>query len=143
MRVRRKFAAIPFELSCELYIIIRLLALIALDAEDGPAPERAMSHLAADAGSKFGWEGMAATPPFIHADPTTEGWTRSKGDPHVQARIKHLASHGGIKGLEVCRPDADGKYEVERVVRLFLRDGFVAVADVLEGEQLTSMQAAW
>ena len=60
-----------------------------------------MSHLSADAGSRFGWEGMAAVPPYTRADPTTEGWSRSRDDANVQARMAHLKENGGIKGLEV------------------------------------------
>lgn len=96
-----------------------------------------MSHLAPDAGERFGWEGMANTPPYLVADPTTAGWARSRDDPHVQARREHLRKKSGIRGLEVCTHD-----QIERVVRLFMRDGFVAVADVLEEAQLRRIQAA-
>ena len=42
-----------------------------------------------------------------------------------------------MKGLEIASP-----HEVERATQLFLRDGFVAVRDVLSPEQLAIMQQA-
>jgi hypothetical protein len=48
----------------------------------------------------------------------------------VEALRKHLAEHNGIVGLEVLEPG-----EIERAVRIFDRDGFVVVRDVLIPEQ--------
>lgn len=86
---------------------------------------------------KVGWEEMADVPPFTSDDPLTEGWSRARDDPNIVARTAHLKAHSGISGLEVCAPE-----EVERVVRLFLRDGFVAVRDVMSAGQLRRVQAA-
>ena len=96
-----------------------------------------MSHLAADAGKSFGWEGMQDVPPFVEHDPATAGWTRRRDDPNVLARRMHLEAHAGIQGLEICRPD-----ELQRAARLFRRDGFVPIADVMDSDQLAKMQAA-
>ncbi len=43
----------------------------------------------------------------------------------------HLAKNNGIKGLEILSAG-----DVDEVVRLFHRDGFVVVADILNGEQI-------
>lgn len=53
-------------------------------------------------------------------------------DPGVEALREHLRQHNGIRGLEICTPD-----EVERAARIFHRDGFVVVRDLLNEEQLT------
>jgi len=71
------------------------------------------------------------------ADTDVEGWTRSPDDPNVQARLAHLREKNGLQGLEIVHFS-----EVERATQLFLRDGFVAVSDVLSAEQLERMQAA-
>jgi hypothetical protein len=85
---------------------------------------------------------QTALPPRLplapHADnrvrPTR---TRSPDDPNVQARLAHLREKNGLKGLEIVHFS-----EVERATQLFLRDGFVAVSDVLTPEQLKTMQEA-
>lgn len=62
---------------------------------------------------------------------TALGWRdRSRDDPEVVALREHLASHNGIRGLDIVEPG-----DLERIVRLFRRDGFVVVADVLDEEQ--------
>jgi ectoine hydroxylase-related dioxygenase (phytanoyl-CoA dioxygenase family) len=100
-----------------------------------------MSHVAPDAGERFGWEGMKDVPPFVegdkHYDPTTAGWKRRRDDPNVVARMEHLQANAGIKGLEICEP-----HELDRIVRIFLRDGFCAVNGVIDGERLPKVQAA-
>lgn len=100
------------------------------------------SHLELDpdrfsgrAGTKFGWrEETVATG---DEDPSTKGWARRPEDPNVQARLEHLRANNGLKGLEIVSP-----HEIERATALFLRDGFVAVRDVLMPEQLEIMQQA-
>mmetsp|Transcript_135658 Transcript_135658/g.421469 ORF Transcript_135658/g.421469 Transcript_135658/m.421469 type:complete len:399 (+) Transcript_135658:77-1273(+) len=62
---------------------------------------------------------------------------RSPDDPGVQRLREHLRQHNGIQGLEICRPD-----EVERAARIFHRDGFVVVRDLLNPEQLERMRRA-
>ena len=42
----------------------------------------------------------------------------------------HLEANNGIKGLELLQP-----HEVDRAVKLFQRDGFVVVTNVLNEEQ--------
>ena len=58
-------------------------------------------------------------------------------DVDVEALRAHLASHNGIKGLEVLDPS-----EVDRAVRIFNRDGFVVVRDALDADQLARLRAA-
>ena len=52
-------------------------------------------------------------------------------DPGVAALRAHLRAENGIRGLEICAPD-----EVERAVRVFRRDGFVVVRDLLDEAHL-------
>ena len=52
-------------------------------------------------------------------------------DPEVEALREKLREHNGIRGLEICDP-----HEVERAARIFHRDGFVVVRDLLTSEQL-------
>ena len=80
-------------------------------------------------GKHFGWRVETKS----QGDPTAEGWTRSPDDPSVQARLAHLRENNGLKGLEIVHYS-----EVERATKLFLRDGFVAVSDVLSPEQCAS-----
>ena len=74
---------------------------------------------------------------LIAGDPGCRGWTRAYDDPNVVALRRHLSQHNGIRGLEVVGPD-----EIERATRLFHRDGFVAVRDVLSADQLLRIKAA-
>ena len=48
-------------------------------------------------------------------------------DPAVQALRRRLQRDNGLRGLEVCTPS-----EVERAARIFHRDGFVVVRDLLD-----------
>ena len=57
-------------------------------------------------------------------------------DPGVEALRAHLREHNGIRGLEICDPS-----EVKRAARIFRRDGFVVVRDLLNAEQLESWRA--
>ena len=52
-------------------------------------------------------------------------------DPAVEALRAELKVENGIRGLEICSPD-----ETERAARIFLRDGFVVVRDLLDPETL-------
>jgi hypothetical protein len=56
---------------------------------------------------------------------------REYHDPDVRRLRDHLRQHNGIHSLEICAPD-----EVERIARIFHRDGFVVVRDLLNTEQL-------
>lgn len=104
----------------------RPMAHITLNPERfTPTPELGGRH--------FGWRLETQS----QGDPTAEGWLRSPDDPNVQARLAHLRAKNGLKGLEIVHYS-----EVERATKLFLRDGFVAVSDVLSPEQLQTMQNA-
>lgn len=52
-------------------------------------------------------------------------------DPEVTALREYLREHNGIRGLEICAPT-----EVDRAARIFRRDGFVVVRDLLDAAQL-------
>lgn len=64
------------------------------------------------------------------ADPRSPG-RRAQDDPEVVALRDHLHQHNGLHGLEICDPS-----EVERATRIFRRDGFVVVRDLLDEEKL-------
>ena len=53
-------------------------------------------------------------------------------DPSVQILREKLRCHNGIYGLEICAPR-----EIEKAARIFHRDGFVVVRDLLNSELLT------
>ncbi len=61
---------------------------------------------------------------------------RMYDDPGVETLREHLQEHNGIRGLEICDPS-----EVERAARIFRRDGFVVVRDLLNPEQLETWRA--
>jgi ectoine hydroxylase-related dioxygenase (phytanoyl-CoA dioxygenase family) len=77
-----------------------------------------------------------ADPGFGIADPRAPK-RRVYDDPEVVALREHLRAHNGIHGLEVVDP-ADTK----RAARIFRRDGFVVVRDLLDAEQLERFRAA-
>ncbi len=52
-------------------------------------------------------------------------------DPEVETLRARLRQHNGIRGLEICEPS-----EVKKIARIFRRDGFVVVRDLLNAEQL-------
>jgi hypothetical protein len=56
---------------------------------------------------------------------------RAYDDPEVERLRAHLKQHNGIKGLEIVEP-----HEVERAARIFFRDGFVVVNNLLDPETL-------
>ncbi len=64
------------------------------------------------------------------------GWVGVDRESDEIKRLRdHLLTNNGIKGLEVVEP-----HEVERAARIFHRDGFVVVRDVLNEEQLEFMR---
>lgn len=64
------------------------------------------------------------------------GWVGRSGDePEFVAMREYLNEHNGMTGLEVLGPD-----EIDRAVRIFYRDGFVVVRDVLDPIQLATMR---
>lgn len=74
---------------------------------------------------------------LISGDPSCATWTRAYDDPGVVALREKLREHNGIKGLELVSPD-----DPKRAAELFHRDGFVAVRDVLDPDQLQSLRFA-
>jgi hypothetical protein len=63
-------------------------------------------------------------------DPRTPA-RRAYDDPEVQRLRAHLKEHNGIKGLEIVEP-----HETERAARIFFRDGFVVVNNLLDAGTL-------
>lgn len=63
-------------------------------------------------------------------DPRAPG-RRVYDDPEVERLRSRLKRDNGIRGLEICSPD-----EVRRAARIFHRDGFVVVRDLLDEEHL-------
>ncbi len=55
----------------------------------------------------------------------------AENNPDIERLRAHIEANGGIKRLEILNAT-----DVERVVEVFRRDGFVVVADVLNGEQV-------
>lgn len=62
---------------------------------------------------------------------------RSSDDPDVQRLRAYLRQHNGVHGLEICAPE-----EVERAARIFRRDGFVVVRDLLDQNGLARFRDA-
>jgi len=56
---------------------------------------------------------------------------RRYDDPEVCRLREYLGERNGLRGVEICAPD-----EVERAARIFRRDGFVVVRDLLDAERL-------
>lgn len=97
--------------------------------------------------TSVGW--CAATPPneFVdrdgalqeraeQADPRAPA-VRAYDHPEVSALRARFKEANGITGLEVVGPG-----ETERAARIFLRDGFVVVRDVLSADQLETLRDA-
>jgi len=100
--------------------------------------------------TEVGW--CAATPPnettdedgrplirtvgFTAADPRAPR-RRVYDDPDVAALREHLRADNGLRGLEIVEPD-----EIERAKRIFFRDGFVVVRDLLDPDMLNTMREA-
>ena len=74
---------------------------------------------------------------LVSGDPSCSSWTRSYDDPGVSALRERLQAENGIKGLELVSPD-----DISRAAELFHRDGFVAVKDALDPDQLECIRAA-
>ncbi len=65
------------------------------------------------------------------------GWSdRQKDDPEIQALIEHLSANNGIQDLTILTPD-----DIEEAVKVFKRDGFVVIADVLDNAQVDQLAA--
>ncbi len=73
---------------------------------------------------------------FSAADPRVPK-RRVYDDPAVCALREHLRAHNGIRGLEILEPR-----EIERAARIFFRDGFVVVRDVLNTHELARWRDA-
>ncbi len=58
-------------------------------------------------------------------------------DPPVARLREYLRDANGIAGLDILEP-----HETARAARMFLRDGFVVVRDLLDGEMLQATRAA-
>jgi len=104
-----------------------------------------LTELAVHGESAVGWD--QRTPPNETVDddgnpfPIERGFglpdprapmRRVYDDPEVQALREYLREHNGIRGLEICSPD-----EIDRAARIFHRDGFVVVRDLLNAEQVS------
>ena len=61
--------------------------------------------------------------------------SRAFDDPKVVELRDYLRKYNGIHDLEICDPN-----EVDRIARIFHRDGFVVVRDLLDHELLRSMR---
>jgi hypothetical protein len=103
-----------------------------------------LANLAVHGETSVGWD--AKTPPNETVDedgnpfPIERGFgvpdpsapaRRVYDDPEVEQLRAHLKANNGIRGLEICTPE-----EVYRAARIFRRDGFVVVRDLLNAEQL-------
>jgi len=94
--------------------------------------ERALPNETADDDGNPG----PAISAFAKTDPCAPR-RRALDDPEVQELRNQFRAHNGIPGLEICSPE-----EVEKAARLFHRDGFVVVRDLLNGEQLSRQRDA-
>jgi ectoine hydroxylase-related dioxygenase (phytanoyl-CoA dioxygenase family) len=65
------------------------------------------------------------------------GWVgQDPNDPEFVAKRDYFEEANGLRGLEVIEAE-----EIERAVRIFYRDGFVVVRDVLDRDQLEYLRA--
>jgi hypothetical protein len=65
------------------------------------------------------------------------GWREFDRDaPDVGHQRDYLAANNGIRGLEIFEPG-----DLGAIVRVFRRDGFVVVADVLNADQVATLKA--
>ena len=106
--------------------------------------DKALETLAVHGDTSVGWDEHArinetvdahGNPSSDHSgfgisDPRAPG-RRTYDDPEVQRMRAYLKDNNGIRGLEICSPD-----EVQRATRIFHRDGFVVVRDLLDAERL-------
>ena len=79
---------------------------------------------------------LVRTEGFAAADPRAPR-RRVYDDPEVAALRTHLRAENGLRGLEIVEP-----HEIERAKRIFFRDGFVVVRDLLDAERLDAMRKA-
>ena len=109
----------------------------------------ALAALAVYGDTDVGWD--AATPVNETVDEHGRPPTEERGfgvpdprapkrrvydDPEVEALRGQLQRENGIRGLEICAPE-----EVDRAARIFHRDGFVVVRDLLDAEHLAQFRA--
>lgn len=80
---------------------------------------------------------LQADPQARDASLSALGWVgHSSNDADVDALRGYLAANNGIAGLETVRPE-----QIDDAVRLFRRDGFVVVTDVLTAKQLETLRS--
>jgi hypothetical protein len=79
---------------------------------------------------------VVKTEGFSAADPRAPR-RRVYDDPEVLSLREHLRARNGLPGLEMVSP-----HEIERARRLFFRDGFVVVRDLLDAGQLAAFREA-
>ncbi|HZZ89703.1 MAG TPA: phytanoyl-CoA dioxygenase family protein [Caulobacteraceae bacterium] len=79
---------------------------------------------------------LVRTAGFTAADPRAPS-RRVYDDPEVVALREHLRANNGLRGLEIVSP-----HEIERARRIFFRDGFVVVRDLLDAGQLAAFREA-
>jgi len=73
---------------------------------------------------------------FSAPDPRAPG-QRVFDDPEVIELREHLRRSNGIRGLDILEP-----HEVDRAARIFFRDGFVVVRDLLDQDALQRWREA-
>jgi hypothetical protein len=102
---------------------VAMAAMITSDATDefGPGPEI----------ETLRWLGA-------EDDPAGRRWHKPD-DPAVQELRAKLQQNGGMQGLELVDPKQPGF--AKRAAKLFLRDGYVCVLDVLDPERLEVCRA--
>ena len=79
---------------------------------------------------------VAIKGPFGDADPRAPK-RRVHDDPEVCALRERLRRRNGLAGVEILEP-----HEVERAARIFFRDGFVVVRDLLDPARLETFREA-
>jgi hypothetical protein len=79
---------------------------------------------------------VVKTEGFTAADPSAPK-RRVYDDPEVCALREHLRRSNGLAGLEIVAPG-----DIERAKRIFFRDGFVVVRDLLDERQLAAFREA-
>ena len=111
---------------------------------DRAVVRREIEDLAVFGDTDVGWDGntpvnetvdergnpFPTKPGFGVPDPRAPG-RRVYEDDDVQRLRDRLRAENGIRGLDICDPG-----EVERAARIFHRDGFVVVRDLLDEEHL-------
>ena len=101
--------------------------------------ETAVGWCAATAPNEFvDGEGRTDSPlgPFGDADPRAPA-RRVYDDPEVDALRETLREKNGLQGVEILDP-----HEVDRAARIFFRDGFVVVRNLLDPHRLAEFREA-